>query len=82
MTETTPTPPKKTYPGELKDLLDRAHARHLSALKALATVQKLLKPALSALELIATPVTEARVEGVAGRRRSAANPAHGVPVPN
>jgi hypothetical protein len=39
--------------------LDRAHARYLSAVKALATVQKLLKPSPSAFDLLRKPVAEA-----------------------
>ena len=39
--------------------LDRAHVRFLSAVKALATVQKLLKPSPSAFDLLRRPVAEA-----------------------
>jgi hypothetical protein len=62
--------------------LDGAHARYLSAVKALATVQKLLKSAPSALDLLAAPVPEARGVGATGRRRPAPHSAPGVPVAN
>jgi hypothetical protein len=38
--------------------LDRAHARFLAAVKALATVQKLLKPSMSTFELLRRSVDE------------------------
>jgi hypothetical protein len=38
--------------------LDRAHARFLAGVKALATVQKLLKPSVSAFDLLRRPVDE------------------------
>jgi hypothetical protein len=60
--------------------LDRAHARYLSALKALATTHKLLRPTLSPLELAAKFVPEAQA-GAAGLRPMA-DPAEGVPVLN
>jgi hypothetical protein len=37
---------------------DRAHARYLAALKALATIRKLLRPALAPLDLATRPVEE------------------------
>jgi hypothetical protein len=50
--------------------LDRAHARFLAAAKALATVQKLLKPSVSTFDLLRRPVNEsdplaARTSGLA-----------------
>src|SRR5687767_2496127 len=39
--------------------LDRAHARYLSAIKALASVQKLLRPSPSVFDLLRRPVPEA-----------------------
>jgi hypothetical protein len=56
--------------------LDRAHARFLAAVRTLATVRKLVKPALSPLELAGRPVPEKAA------RRAAGNPADGVPVAN
>jgi hypothetical protein len=56
--------------------LDRSHARFLAAVRTLATVRKLVKPALSPLELAARPVPEKAA------RRAAGNPADGVPVAN
>jgi hypothetical protein len=49
--------------------LDRAQARFLAAVKALATVQKLLKPSVSTFDLLRRPVDEsdplaARISGV------------------
>jgi hypothetical protein len=50
--------------------LDRAHVRFLAAVKALATVQKLLKPSVSTFDLLRQPVNEvsdplaARASGV------------------
>jgi hypothetical protein len=38
--------------------LDQAHARFLAAVKALATVQKLLKPSVSTFDLLRRPVDE------------------------
>jgi hypothetical protein len=61
--------------------LDRAHARFLAAAKALATVRKLLKPPVSALEMLNTPVEEKATNRMAARR-GAASPADGVPVAN
>jgi hypothetical protein len=60
--------------------LDRAHARYLSAIKALATTHKLLRPALSPLELAFKFVPEEKA-GTAGLR-PAVDPAEGVPVLN
>jgi hypothetical protein len=60
--------------------LDAAHARFLSATRALAVAQKLLKPSPSALDLLARPVGETDVAGA--RRRSSVSPREGVPVVN
>jgi|SRR5579884_2343270 len=60
--------------------LDRAHARYLSAIKALTTTHKLLRPALSPLELAVKFVPEEKA-GAAGLR-PAVDPAEGVPVLN
>src|SRR5262249_26291540 len=62
--------------------LDRAHARHLSAIKALATGRKLVKPQPAALELLSRPVGETDLAGAAGRWQPTANPAQGVGVAN
>jgi hypothetical protein len=60
--------------------LDRAHSRYLSAIKALATIQKLLRPALSPLERAVkfVPGEEASATGL----RPAVDPAEGVPILN
>jgi hypothetical protein len=61
--------------------LDRAHARYLAAIKALATVRRLLRPAPSAVDLAMKAVSE----GPAVRRCRTARPAStasGVPVLN
>jgi hypothetical protein len=47
---------------------DAAHRRHLSAVKTLATVRKLIKPTPSTLDLLHYPVSEG---GVAGKNRLA-----------
>ena len=61
--------------------LDRAHARFLSAVKALAVVQKLIRPPLSPLDLLARPPEEMGGGGASGpRQRSTASPRRGVPV--
>lgn len=60
--------------------LDRAHARYLSAIKALATTHKLLRPTLSPLELAVKFIPEGK-SGAAGLR-PAADPAAGEPVLN
>jgi hypothetical protein len=60
--------------------LDRAHARYLSAIKALATTHKLLRPTLSPLELAAKFIPEEKVG--AALLRPTADPAEGVPVLN
>src|SRR5262245_65574347 len=39
---------------------DAAHRRHLTALKTLATVRKLLKPAISPVDLALRPIAESR----------------------
>jgi hypothetical protein len=61
--------------------LDRAQARYLAAVRALATVQKLVRPALSPLDLAAKTVEE-RAAGGAALRRSAKAPSEGVAVVN
>jgi hypothetical protein len=60
--------------------LDRAHARYLSAIKALATTHKLLRPMLSPLKLAAKFVPEEKAS-TAGLRPGV-DPAEGVPVLN
>jgi hypothetical protein len=51
--------------------LDRAHARYLSAIRALATVRKLLKPPLSTVEMLRRSVAETAVtDGVGSLHRS------------
>jgi hypothetical protein len=60
--------------------LDRAHARHLIAIKALATTHKLLRPSLSPLELAVKFVPEEKAS--AAGLRPATDPAEGVPVLN
>jgi hypothetical protein len=59
---------------------DCAHARSLSAIKALATTLKLLRPALSPLELAVKFVPEEKASTVG--LRPAVDPAEGVPVLN
>jgi len=41
--------------------LGRAHARYLSAIKTLATLQKLMRPSLSTVEMLQRPVSETGV---------------------
>jgi hypothetical protein len=60
--------------------LDRAHARYLSAIKALATIQKLLRPALSPLELAVKFIPEEKASSAG--LRPAVDPAEAVPVLN
>ena len=43
--------------------LDRAHARFLSSIKTLATLQKLLKPAASPLDLLSRPAVDTTPAG-------------------
>ena len=62
--------------------LDRAHARFLSAVKALATVTKLVRPTLSPLDLLGRPGGDVAPPRAACRGRSAASPAAGVAVAN
>jgi hypothetical protein len=50
--------------------LDRAHHRFMSSIKQLALVRKLLKPALSPLDLIGIPVSERRPTPAYPRRRT------------
>jgi hypothetical protein len=55
----------------LRDQQDAAHRRHLSAIKTLATVRKLLTPAASPLEIASrqdgkNPAVLRRREGIAG----------------
>jgi hypothetical protein len=61
--------------------LDRAQARYLAAIRALATTQKLLKPALSPRDLAVKLVPETKVDSLAGQRQSA-DVARGAPVLN
>jgi hypothetical protein len=58
--------------------LDSAHRRFLSGVKALAVVQKLVRPSPSPLDLATRPVAERP----AGRLAGAAAPADGTPVLN
>jgi hypothetical protein len=60
--------------------LDRARVRYLSAIKALATIQKLLRPTLSPLEPAVKFVPEAKASSAG--LRPAVDPAEGVPVMN
>jgi hypothetical protein len=60
--------------------LDHAHARYLSAIKALGTMHKWLRPTLSPLELAVKFVPEEKA-GAAGLRPEM-DPAAGVPVLN
>jgi hypothetical protein len=60
--------------------LDRAHARFLAAIKALAIVQKLVRPMPSVLELLAPPVPD--TASVLRNRGGSRLPAGGVPVLN
>jgi hypothetical protein len=68
-------------PAVLRELMRRqesAQRRYLASIKQLALVRRLLRPALSPLQLAQTPVPEAR----AGRRARQTAPADGVPVMN
>jgi hypothetical protein len=68
-------------PSVLRELMRRqesAQRRYLAAIRQLAVVRKLLRPALSPLQMVMSPVTEAP----AGRRARCAAPADGVPVRN
>jgi hypothetical protein len=56
--------------------LDRAHARYLAAVRALATLQRLARPALSPLDLIGKPLVDRPA------RRTCPDPANGVAVAN
>jgi hypothetical protein len=60
--------------------LDAAHRRHETAMKTLATVRKLLRPAPSPLQLLKMPVEETPGKP-AGRSRQS-NPAEGLAVVN
>jgi hypothetical protein len=62
--------------------LDRAHARFLAAARALATTQKLLRPAVSAFDLLKKGVDETGAGASGAGRRSSGNPAEGVGVVN
>jgi hypothetical protein len=62
--------------------LDRAHARFLAAARALATTQKLLRPAVSAFDLLKKGVDETGTPVSGAGRRSSTNPAEGVGVVN
>jgi hypothetical protein len=53
----------------LQRLQDAAHRRHLAAIKQLALVRRLLRPAPSPLELLRAPVGETS-PGAAGARRA------------
>src|SRR5262249_4474530 len=55
--------------------LDAAHRRYLTAIKTLATVQKLLKPARSPFALLSRPVREAPA-AQSVRRRGPRLPIH------
>jgi hypothetical protein len=69
---------RESSPARLKmlqGLQDAAHRRHLSAIKTLATVRKLLRPPLSPVDVAA------RLDGERPRVRMH-NPAVGVPVEN
>jgi hypothetical protein len=62
--------------------LNQSQARYLAATKALATAQKLLRPAPLVLELLGGRSGDARPQGAAGRRASF-DPTHqGEPVAN
>jgi hypothetical protein len=66
----------------LQGLQDGAQRRHLVALKALVTVRKLLRPAVSPLDLLKQEVGETGAVAAGAGRRSSANPAEGVGVVN
>jgi hypothetical protein len=59
---------------------DAAHRRHRTAIKTLAIVRKLLRPAPSPLQLLQMPVDE--TDGPAGVRSRLGNPANGVAIAN
>src|SRR5262249_50290527 len=61
--------------------LDRAHARFLAAVRALAVVQKVVRPPLSPIDLLTRPPEATGGGGTSGpRQRSTACPRRGVPV--
>src|SRR5262249_5809187 len=63
--------------------LARAHGRFLAAVKALAVVQKLVRPPVSPLNLLAKPFDETGPRGTSDpRQRSAAKPHGGMSVVN
>ena len=73
--------PKGTNPAQHTAALQRqnsAQQRYLQAVKALATVRKLLRPGLSPVDLAMRPVPEQP----AGRLAGASAPAEGAPVLN
>jgi hypothetical protein len=66
----------------LQGLLDAAQRRHLASLKALAAVRKLLRPAVSPLDLLKKEVGERGAGAPGAGRRASTNPAEGVGVVN
>jgi hypothetical protein len=62
--------------------LDRAHARFLAAARTLAMTTKLLRPPVSAFDLLKKGVDETGAGAAGAGRRSSANPAEGVGVVN
>ena len=54
--------PASAVTQAFQKVLDRAHARYLTASKALATAQKLLRPSLSPLDLVSRPVAERKAK--------------------
>lgn len=61
--------------------LDRAHGRYLTSAKALAAVKRLVRPAVSVLDLLRRPVQQGRSPRAAESRAVQA-PAAGTPVDN
>ena len=61
--------------------LDRAHQRYVSAIRQLASLRRLPKPALSPLDLARRPVEETAGQTAALRARAGVAP-DGVPVAN
>jgi hypothetical protein len=67
---------------ELQKRQESAQRSHLPAVKQLAVVRKLLKPALSPFEILSRPTPETEVGKTAFKVRRAESVATGVPVEN
>jgi len=67
---------------QLQQRQESAQRSHLAAIKQLALVRKLLKPALSPLDLLSRPIEETVVRRAGYKVRRAESVAAGVPVEN